>query len=97
MVHLLTTTSAFQARVIAARLGAEGFLVELRGAGDGLYPLGWPVEVLVHADNAEEARELLLADQVAAVLEGSTLEEPDLALPAGWDITGEEPAGGGAS
>jgi hypothetical protein len=67
MVHLTTAGSMFEARVIMARLGAEGILTQLRGAGDGPYPLPGTVEVLVIADQAGEARELLLADQVEAM------------------------------
>ena len=69
MVHLTTVGSTFEARVVMARLGAEGILTELRGARDGVYPLPGPVELLVVADQAEEARELLLADQVEALFD----------------------------
>ena len=60
----------FEARVVMARLGAEGILTQLRGAGDGPYPLPGPVEVLVVVDQAGEARELMLADQVEALFDG---------------------------
>jgi hypothetical protein len=76
MVPLTTVGSTFEARVVMARLGAEGILTQLRGARDGVYPLPGPVEVLVIADQAEEARELLLADQVEALF-----EEPDDGRP----------------
>ena len=66
MVPLLTVASGFQARVLAARLGSEGIVVSLRGAVDGPYPLG-DVFVDVDADQASEARALLLADEVEAV------------------------------
>jgi putative signal transducing protein len=68
MVHLTTVGSMFEARVVMARLGAEGILTQLRGAGEGL-PLPGPVEVLVVADQAGEARELMLADQVEALFD----------------------------
>jgi hypothetical protein len=68
MVPLTTAASPFEARVLVARLGADGFLWELRGNVDGPYPLG-PVSVLVPADQVVEARELLLADEVAEVFE----------------------------
>lgn len=58
MVLLTTVGSAFEARLLAARLGAEGVLWELRG-GDGPYPVG-PVHVYVAADDAEVAREVVL-------------------------------------
>lgn len=63
MVHLLTVGGAFQARVIAARLGSEGIVTSLRGAVDGPYPFG-DVRVFVDADDMELARQLLLADEV---------------------------------
>jgi hypothetical protein len=69
MVSLTTVGSAFEGRVLVARLGADGILAQLRGAGDGPYPLPGLVEVLVVADQAEEARELLLADQVEAIFD----------------------------
>ena len=67
MVPLTTVGSTFEARVVMARLGADGILTQLRGARDGPYPLPGPVEVLVVADQADEARELLMADQVEAL------------------------------
>jgi hypothetical protein len=69
MVRLLTASSAFHARVVAARLGAEGILTELRGGADGPYPLG-AVDVYVEAGDLPAARELLLADEVEAALAG---------------------------
>jgi hypothetical protein len=63
MVPLLTVGTAFQARVLAARLGSEGIVTELRGAVDGPYPFG-DVGVLVEAGDLELARSLLLADEV---------------------------------
>ncbi|HLI74964.1 MAG TPA: DUF2007 domain-containing protein [Acidimicrobiales bacterium] len=70
MVPLTTVGSTFEARVVMARLGAEGILTQVRGARD-VYPLPGPVEVFVIADQADEARELLLADQVEALFEES--------------------------
>jgi hypothetical protein len=69
MVHLTTVGSTFEARVLAARLGADGILTQLLGARDGPYPLPGPVEVLVAADQADVARQLLLADKVEAVFD----------------------------
>ena len=46
MVRLATVQSGFEAKVLAARLGAEGIVWELRGGVDGPYPMG-PVTVLV--------------------------------------------------
>jgi hypothetical protein len=64
MVPLATELSPFEARVLAARLGAEGVVWELRGAS-AVYPVGW-VDVLVSVDDLPDAQELLLADEVEA-------------------------------
>jgi hypothetical protein len=69
MVHLTTASSPFHARVLVARLGAEGIVTTTRGGADGTYPLGGLVEVLVEEDDAEVARSLLRADAEAADLE----------------------------
>jgi hypothetical protein len=58
MVPLTTTASAFEARVIAAHLGAEGIVWELRGNVEGPYPVG-PVVVLVTEDDLAVAREVV--------------------------------------
>jgi Putative prokaryotic signal transducing protein len=64
MVPVLRATDGFHARVVAARLGSEGMITSFRGGGiDGPYPLG-AVEVLVREADLENARELLLADEV---------------------------------
>ena len=73
MVPVTTAASGFEARVLAARLGSEGFLWELRGNLDGPYPLG-PVQVLVPADQLDEVRELLIADEVEAVFEAPAFD-----------------------
>jgi len=65
MVHLRTMPNAFGARVVAARLGADGIPTQLRGNLDGPYPFGG-VSVWVTEHDAEEASELLLADEVEA-------------------------------
>jgi hypothetical protein len=65
MVHVRTVTGNFHARVIAARLGAEGIVTELRGNADVFNPFA-PVSVWVAEDDAEAAAELLLADEVEA-------------------------------
>jgi len=71
-VHLTTVAGSFHAKVIAARLGAEGVATELRGYSDGPYPLPSMVDVLVPEGQLALAREILLADAVDAVfLEGS--------------------------
>jgi hypothetical protein len=68
MVHLRTVPDAFHARVIAARLGADGILTELRGAVGGPYPLG-AVSVWVSVDDEPIASDLLLVDELEAAFE----------------------------
>ena len=64
MVPLAKAPDSFGARVLVARMGAEGIVTQLRGGGvDGPYPVGH-VEVLVSAADLETARELLLSDEV---------------------------------
>ena len=75
MVHLRTVPNAFHARVIAARLGADGIVTELRGAVGGPYPIG-SVSVWVSPADQSIASELLLADEVEAAFD----DEPE-----GWD------------
>src|SRR5947208_16918977 len=58
MVRLLSTLDQFEARVLVARLGAEGILWELRGGHDGPYPMG-PVHVYVEADDLSRAQDLV--------------------------------------
>ena len=62
MVHLRTVQNDFHARVIAARLGAEGMLTQVRG-GSGIYP-GGESSVFVAEPDLDSALELLLADEV---------------------------------
>ncbi len=57
-----------------ARLGADGILTQSRGGGDGTYPLPGPVQLLVAVDQAEEARQLLMADQVEALFDDVSRE-----------------------
>ncbi len=79
MVPLVKLADSFGARVLAARLGAEGIVTQLRGGGiDGPYPMG-DVEVLVSAPDLETARELLLADEVESAFD----EADDLGAPDG--------------
>jgi hypothetical protein len=69
MVPLTVTSSTFEAQVLCARLGADGILAQMRGAMQGPYPLPGLVTVLVDADQADDARQLLLVDQVEAVFD----------------------------
>ncbi|MGH9184600.1 MAG: putative signal transducing protein [Acidimicrobiales bacterium] len=82
--RLTTAANAFEARVIAARLGAEGILWQLRGSVDGPLAVG-PVEVLVTADDFDVARELLLADAVEDALADHGGEEPSSG-PGGYGL-----------
>jgi hypothetical protein len=68
MVRLATVAHPFHARVIAARVGAEGIVTELRGSVDGPYPMG-DVYVYVSEDDLPAARELLLADEVESAFD----------------------------
>ena len=72
MVPFTIVGSTFEARVLMARLGADGILAQLGSACDGPYPLPGPVEVLVAREQVQEARELLLADQVEELFESWT-------------------------
>jgi hypothetical protein len=81
MVRLLTTFDQFEARVLVARLGAEGMLWELRGGHDGPYPMG-PVHVYVEAEDLTRARELV-ADTTELPAEDDrdrSFDRPPLAL-----------------
>ena len=81
MVPLVRVGDAFEAKVLAARLGADGFVTELRGGGiDGTYPFG-AVEVLVAEGDLEAAQELLLVDEVESAFEDDG--EP-ASSPSGW-------------
>lgn len=66
MVHLVTVGGQFHARVLAARLGADGVLTELRGALGTTYPLAGEVEVYVEEAQAATAAALLMADLSSA-------------------------------
>jgi len=68
MVRLAQATSPFHARVIAARLGAEGIVTQLRGNVDGPYPIG-TVYVYVGEDDLADAKELLMADDVESAFD----------------------------
>ena len=68
MVHVRTVPTTFHARVIAARLGAEGIPTQLRGNVGGLYPIG-DVSVWVAEADAEVASELLLADEIESAFD----------------------------
>ena len=82
MVPVCRVGGGFEAQVLAARLGAAGVLVELRGGGvSSLWP-GGAVEVLVASDDLVVARELLLEDSVEEVY-ASVDGSESAALPGG--------------
>ena len=77
MVPVLRVGDVFHARVVAARLGSEGIVTQLRGGIDNPYPTG-DVEVLVSEEDLPAARELLLADEVE-----SSFEDEPPSVPLG--------------
>jgi hypothetical protein len=79
MVRLATVRSTFHARVIAARLGAEGFVTDLRGNVDGIYPMG-DVHVFVPEEDLAEAQELLFVDDIESAFDDEELDA-DLGTP----------------
>jgi hypothetical protein len=58
LVPLVWVADPFEAKVLAARLGSEGIVWQLRGNVDSVYPLGG-VEVLVDEADLDDARQLL--------------------------------------
>lgn len=82
MVHLITVMGSFHARVLEARLAAEGVTAALRGIDEGLYPLGFPVDVLVAREDLDVAREILLADAVDAAFDPDPVGAASTAAPA---------------
>jgi hypothetical protein len=73
MSRLTSVHGSFPAHVIAARLTAEGFDVELRGAVDSPYAVTIGDLALVHVyvpeEQVEDASYVLLVTEVDAVLE----------------------------
>ena len=80
MALLTTAPNVFAARVVAARLGSEGILWELRGNVDGPYPMG-AVQVLVAPSELGDAQELLLADEIDAIETTDGGDEDDGTTP----------------
>ena len=60
MLPVATVAGGFEAKIVVARLGAEGVLCQTRGGSEGVYPFG-RVEILVPEDELDLARELLEA------------------------------------
>lgn len=90
MVPVAKVADAFGALVLAARLGSDGIVTQLRGGGvDGPYPMG-PVEVLVSASDLEVTREILLAEEV----ESAFADMEEVEVVADLDSAGRRtPAG----
>src|SRR2546423_11893034 len=78
MVLLRTVPTSFHARVLAARLGADGIPTHLRGPVEGPYPMG-DVMVYVTEHDIDVARQLLLADDVEAVFVSAAAPDGDRA------------------
>ena len=79
MVRLTAVGNSFHARVIAARLGSEGIVTDLRGNVDGLYPVG-AVYVYVDQEDLLEAQEILMVDDVESAFDEPD-DVPDLGTP----------------
>jgi hypothetical protein len=87
MVRLATVGSSFHARVIAARLGSEGIVTDLRGNVDGFYPVG-DVHVYVDQEDLAEAREILLVDDVESAFDAPDDAGEGGTPPALWLVLG---------
>ena len=87
MVRLTTVNSSFHARVIAARVGAEGIVTQLRGNLDGPYPMG-DVHVFVEETDLPTAQELLMADEVESAFDGDAEAALDGAGTQLWLVLG---------
>ena len=87
MVRLTTVNSVFHARVIAARLGSEGIVTDLRGNVDGFYPVG-VVYVYVGQDDLAEAQEILMVDEVESAFDEVDDDWAPAAPPALWLVLG---------
>src|SRR5215207_547021 len=87
MVRLATVGTSFHARVIAARLGSEGIVTDLRGNVDGFYPVG-VAHVYVDQADLAEAQEILMADDVESAFDEPE-DVPELGTPpALWLVFG---------
>jgi hypothetical protein len=86
MERLTWVSGSFSAHVLHARLLSEGIDAELRGPVDGPYALTvgdlGRVDVYVPADQMDDARLVLLVDEVDAAL----------AAPREWGGTAKAPA-----
>jgi hypothetical protein len=78
-VRLTTVRGSFAARVLEARLASEGIRCELHGTLGGPYPLtvgeGAYVDVYVPAEEIDDARYVMLVDEIDAVFD-DPIERP---------------------
>jgi hypothetical protein len=65
MRRLATVPDGFEAKLLAARLGADGIVCELRGGVDGMYPIG-PAHVYVDERDFDTAVALLVCEDHGA-------------------------------
>ena len=68
LVPVTRVSNGFHANVIAARLGADGIVAQVRGGLASPYPAG-DVEVLVDESELDDAVALLLADEIESSFE----------------------------
>jgi hypothetical protein len=59
MVHVVSVYDQFHARLLAARLGSEGIVTELRPPLGGPYPLPGEVAIYVSEEDLASARAVL--------------------------------------
>lgn len=59
LVPVVTGLSDFEAKLLAAQLGAEGILWQTRGIVDSIYPFGG-IDVLVPAEQVDDALLVLI-------------------------------------
>lgn len=83
MVPLMTAGSSFEAKVVAARLGSEGILFEVRGSLDSVYPLG-TVTILVPAGELDTARDVLMVDAVEDAFADMDPTDDDQSTRRSW-------------
>ena len=77
LVPVATGVSDFEAKLLAARLGADGILWQTRGIVDSIYPFGG-IDVLVPADQLDDANEVLALLAGARSGDGTRSADPDL-------------------
>jgi hypothetical protein len=88
MQPLTWVSGSFSAHLLAARMESEGIDVQLRGALDGPYGLTVGdmarVDVWVPEDQLDDARLVMLATEVDAVMAAPREWDPPAIEPARW-------------